>query len=274
LVNYTFFSNIIFGNSYAPIFNIYKKKKNFIYHINIKGSLVYTILQKNFIYYKILNICKQNKFDNAIFCYGISDLLYYYPKKKYIDNIDVLKNIYLEIEKFVIFIYNLPNIKNKYILGLLPIPIKIKEYKNFMMFHNYDINSNIYSKDAEKNFIDIENKIINYNKLLDKYCNSYKINFCNIYDNILKNNKIKDIYIMKYDPIDMHLNYEYLLLTFLKYTKLNFLLYYHNNNMNELLFELKNNYNKYLKKNLVKLNKMNLYDKYKFNYIKYKKISV
>jgi len=118
---------IVFGKSYTKIFYIFKKIKNFFYNLNIKGALIHTILQKNFIYSKILNTIKKNNFDNAIFVYGISDLLFYYPKKKYIDNIDVLEKIYSNIEKFVKFVSNLPNITNKYIIGLLPIPITIKE---------------------------------------------------------------------------------------------------------------------------------------------------
>jgi len=97
---------IVFGKSYTKIFYIFKKIKNFFYNLNIKGALIHTILQKNFIYSKILNTIKKNNFDNAIFVYGISDLLFYYPKKKYIDNIDVLEKIYSNIEKFVKFVSN------------------------------------------------------------------------------------------------------------------------------------------------------------------------
>ena len=259
------YETIIFGGSYARIF------KYFLPNVTIyKGATIKGLLNKNNNYINILNKL-ENKYENGIFHFGITEFQIYYILKRYINKIDhdtLIKNIYNFAEQYVKLISELPNLNNKYICNILPSVINssyLDEYINI----NIKSQGNILDEDIKNIKIYLTTKINKYikkfNKLLKKYCKIYNIYYVNIYKLLYdKNKKIKEFLIINNIFKDeTHMRYGYLFLYYVSYTKLKFLI--KDINLKELINQIKNDENNFLINKLEKMNIEKYFDKYKFN---------
>ena len=136
--------------------------------------------------------------------------------------------MYENAEEYVKIISNLKNIKNKIILGVLPNHIKNEIYRDFLTGYGTFNHENIHLvEDEDMDYLFRNSIIIHYNNFLSKYCKVYNVQFCNVYNNLIDNNgDVHKIVILKHNYRNIHINYEILLLVYLKKC-LNFLLKYY-----------------------------------------------
>lgn len=237
---------IAFGDSFINMFSPFLSFKTHIFKINkYKGATMKGIINKNENYDDILAKLNKYDYDYAFFGFGQVDFFFYYYFKKYVKNENnVLEKMYDNAEEYVLNISELPNVKQKIIFGILPSHIKNEIYKDFLVGYG------IVSKELidsipidDMDYYERNKRIIHYNNLLAKHCKKYNIIFCNVYDYLMINNKVVDIVLLKHNERNIHINYEILLLVYLKKC-LKFLLQYYD--INEIYNIMEYNYNKYM----------------------------
>ena len=221
---------IAFGDSFINTFSTLSalSKKNFK-TVKFKGATFKGIVNKNENYEYILKLLKTNSYDYGFFGFGQVDLFFSYYYNKYLKNDpDTLKKMYENAEEYVKIISNLKNIKNKIILGVLPNHIKNEIYRDFLTGYGTFNHENIHLvEDEDMDYLFRNSIIIHYNNFLSKYCKVYNVQFCNVYNNLIDNNgDVHKIVILKHNYRNIHINYEILLLVYLKKC-LNFLLKYY-----------------------------------------------
>jgi hypothetical protein len=260
---------IAFGDSFIEVFYILRNK-NFEMH-TYYGTPIKGLINKNDKYNDICEKLSLKKYDYGFFSFGQVDFYYYIYKKKYLDkNLDILDKIYDNCEKYVKLIYDLPNIKYKYISGIYPNHITNKNYKKMLIKYNIFTADNVDLISNED--LEYENRnswIKQYNLLLEKYCKKYNITFCNIYDFIVdKKGIVYNIVLLRHDPYEIHLNSEILLFVYLK-KYLSFLLKYYK--LDYIYKKAEKYYNIYLQR---VLNKMKIYNDLNYNNYKFNRKKV
>ncbi len=258
---------IAFGDSFINIFLPFKGKNFKI--CKYAGSPIKGLINKNEVYTDILNKLKSSEinYDYGFFAFGQVDFFFYYYKKLYLDNNkNILNEIYENSINYVKLVKELPNIKEKYILGILPNHITNENYKKFLI--NYSVfnndNINLIDNSLELDYVIRNSRIIQYNKLLEIHCKTYGINFCNIFDYLIdKNGLVNSILLLEHNLCNVHIKYEILLFVYLKKC-LKFLNKYYDKNK---IFNIaENNYNLYIKNVLIKYKIFNdkIYNERKF----------
>jgi len=242
---------ISFGDSFVNIF--YPLNDN-IRIIKYKGATIKGLINRNDNYQDILDKLR-TRYKYGFFVFGQVDFFFYYYYKKYLmKEKNILKSMYDNAINYIKLIKDLPNIENKYVFGILPRQIKTNNYKKILTGYGIFTEENI-NLVKNYNLIKHNKRIQKYNSLLEKYCNQYNITFCNIFDYITTNLKINKLFCLSND-LNIHLNFEYLLVIYVKY-KLQFLLQYHD--MNELIKLCKNSYNSYLESKTHKVEKKHFF---------------
>jgi hypothetical protein len=240
---------IAFGDSFINTFSTLTNENFKVF--KFKASTMKGIINKNENYKKILNKLENNKYDYGIFCFGQVDFFFSYYFKKYLEKDDkTLEKMYNYAEDYVKVISNLKNIKNKIILGVLPNHIANENYKKFLIGYGIFTIDNInLVSDEDIDYISRNSIIIQFNILLSKYCKIYNIIFCNVYNNLIDSSGyLHNCLLLKHNELNVHINYEILLLVYLKKC-LNFLLKFYDINKIYKIMEIQ--YNKYIRpKNL------------------------
>ena len=236
---------IAFGDSFI---NTFSSLSNQNFKIKkFKGATMKGIINKSENYKEILKILEKTEYDYGIFGLGQVDFFFYYYHKKYIDkDLDILSKIYKNAKVYVSIIANLENIKKKIILGILPSHITNENYRRFLVGYGIFTNENInLITDIDIDYIGRNSRIIHYNKLLRKHCKKNNVYFCNAYKYIINaNGYVNEIILLKHNEINIHVNYEILLLVYL--TKcLKFLLQYYD--INNIIDIAEKNFNEYMK---------------------------
>ena len=242
---------IAFGDSFINTFSTFSSISNNFKVCKFKAATMKGIINKNENYKKIINNLDKNYYDYGFFGFGQVDFFFSYYFKKYLDNENkILEKMYNYAEEYVKLISNLKNIKNKIILGILPNHIKNENYRRFLIGYGIftEENINIVS-DEDIDYISRNSIIIQFNILLSKYCKKYDIIYCNAYNNLIdKNGYLHSIILLKHNDLNVHINYEILLLVYLKKC-LKFLLNYYD--INNIYDVMEKRYNEYIRpKNL------------------------
>lgn len=261
---------VAFGDSNINILGALKTKNFDIYKFS--GISMKSIVNKTEHYDKIVNILKKGNYDCAFFLFGVVDVNFYYYYKKYKKNEEDVENKMYEYTKEYVKLIDELNVKNKYILGILPSHIFTEDFKEALQVYG-----TLTENECEKiNIDDIEmvsrnNRVKNMNSIIRKECKKTKsdITFCNIYDYVTENDKLKDIFYLKHNPCNIHQVYEYLLLVYLKKC-LNFLLKYYN--YRKLIKSMEYNFNNYFKDACARNNKSCMYEQNKFDINKINKV--
>jgi hypothetical protein len=210
---------IMFGTSFVNTF-ICLKNENFSI-IKFRGAMIKGLVNKNKNYNDIVNTLDKKKYHYGIFAFGDPDCLFYYYKKKYINNVseNIIENsFYKNVEEYVRLVSEFKNIDNKYILGVSP-PTVTKDEDFRKTLHIYGIlteeeTKKISKKDLKYNFR--LNRFIQFNKILEKSCIKYNVTFCNIFDYLLdKRSRINKIFKLKFNPYNIHYNFEAVLIIYL-----------------------------------------------------------
>jgi hypothetical protein len=232
----------VFGTSFTRVFNSLLSDNFEVYTYD--GAIIKGLLDKNEKYYKIIDILKKNHYKNGIFVFGDPDCIYYYFKKKYIDNEDsniILKRIYNNAKKYVKLINEFKNIDNKYILGVSP-PLIIKNniFRETLIdvIKNDKVIERIPSYDLSYEFR--FNIPLKFNEILKKECKKYNIKFCNIFHVILNNNNQIDKIFRPPDKFEIHYSHEAALIVYLN-TCMKFLL----TNKKKIYEKIKEKHKKY-----------------------------
>lgn len=260
---------IIFGTSFVNTF-LSIKYKNFTI-VKYKGAMIKGLIDKNDNYKSMINILDKNLYNYGLFMFGDPDCIFYYYKKKYVDNCDennIEKVFYKNVEKYVKLVSELKNIDNKYILGVSPpTVIDDEDYRKALTIYGTlteDQANKITKKDLEYNFR--FNRFVKFNKILEESCKKYNINFCNIFNKLLDNNqKIDKLFRLKFNPYNVHYNLEAVLIVYLN-SCLSFLadkniLFAYKDIINKIKLESENYY-----KQLFKINSLdNNFNDYKLD---------
>ena len=239
---------IAFGDSFINSFSTLStiSKKNFKI-VKFKGATFKGLINKNENYTQIVNLLEKNKYDYGIFAFGQVDFFFSYYYNKYLKNDkDALKKMYDNAKEYVMIISNLKNIKNKIILGVLPNHIKNEKYRQFLTgYGTFNIDNIHLVHDDEIDYLFRNSIIIHYNNLLSKYCKIYNIQFCNAYNHLIDNNgNVHKIVMLTHNDLNIHINYEILLLVYLEKTCLHFLLKYYD--IDKIYDIMEYRYNEYM----------------------------
>lgn len=212
-------NTIIFGTSFVNTF-LSLKSKNFTI-IKFKGSMIKGLINKNQNYNSIVTILDKKKYDNALFLFGDPDCIFYYYKKKYVDNINeeiVEDEFYKNVEKYVKLVSEFENIHNKYILGVSPpTVIDDEDYRKILYIYGTltEEQANMVTKKDLKYKFRFD-RFLKFNKILEKSCKKYNINFCNVFNLLLdKNKKIDKIFRLNFNKFNIHYNLEAVLIVYL-----------------------------------------------------------
>jgi hypothetical protein len=263
-------SAIAFGDSFINIFSTIKNKDFKIYKLT--GATVKGLINKNENYTQIINLLNTNYYTYGFFNFGFVDVNFYYFYKKYKNNIHPefnFDNILKYIDDYVCFIKSLKNIKYKIILSIIPNPVKEKYIKNTFLYYKVLNSTEIESIDNN----DLNEKVMfertmMFNNYLSKSCLEHQIKFINFSEKISTNNSINSLFKLAHNKSNIHVNFEYILIYLLN-NDLKFLTNFYD--YEQIIQTAKQNYDKYLYSALKKHNKIELFDKYKFNYDKLQK---
>jgi predicted RNA-binding protein YlxR (DUF448 family) len=210
---------IMFGTSFVNTF--ISLKSNFFSIIKFKGAMIKGLVNKNKNYNDIINILDTKKYHYGMFVFGDPDCLFYYYKKKYINNVNeniIEDSFYKNVEEYVKLVSKFKNIENKYILGVSP-PTVIKDEDFRKSLHIYGILTEEESKKVSKKDLKYNfrlNRFIQFNKTLEESCIKYNVNFCNIFDYLLdKKYRINNVFKLKFNPYNIHYNFEAVLIVYL-----------------------------------------------------------
>ena len=235
------------GDSNVNIFEYFKKFGAKI--MKFSGGPMKGIVNKNENYIKIINQIRKSNPTYIYLIFGIVDLNFYYYFKKYKEN---KKDIFEDIKKYAkeyVKIVSELNVRTKYVIGILPSPIKDKFFRNSL------INYKALSEDMAKSISETDISMVCRNKrteiinnILGEECKKYNINFCNIFPIITTDYKLITLFSLgEFGKYNIHHRYEYLLIVFIK-TCLNFLI--KSSDFNIMIGDLKSNFNHYIKRKL------------------------
>jgi len=235
---------IFFGDSNVQIFEYFKKFGARV--IKFSGAPIKGLVNKNDNYAKIVDTIARNKPTDIVMIFGIVDINFYYYMKKYKENnSDVFENIKSYVKDYVKIVSEL-NVKNKYIIGILPSVIKNKYFRDSL--ENYiklpsEIAKSIPDEDIRMVGRNQRTEIIN--DILAVECKKYNINFCNIFPYVTKNYKMLSLFSLgEYGKYNIHHKYEYMLIVMIS-TCLKFLV--DHIDVSTMIDDLKSEFNKYIK---------------------------
>ena len=214
---------VAFGDSNVNILAPLQNEHFKIY--KFKGVSIKSILNKKDQFNDIVNALKKKKFDCAFFIFGVVDMNFYYYYKTYEqEEKNMMDKIYDYLPEYVSLVNNL-SASNKCIIGILPSHIPTSNFKKMLEIYNTlsPKKYNTLSPEKIKNIddsditISIRNeRVKKINSILSAECDKKNILFCDIYDQITQNDILNDIFYLKHNPHNIHQNYEYLLLVYLK----------------------------------------------------------
>jgi len=261
--------NLLFiGDSNVYIFNYFRKFGAKI--VKFKGAPIKGLVNKNDNYRALISNIKRFKPDHIFLIFGVVDLNFYYYFKKYKEN---KKNIFEDIKTYVkdyVKMVSELDVKNKYILGILPSPIKDKYFRDTLVGYG------ILTEEEVKNVTDDDIMMVNRNKRIEQInnilkteCEKYNINLCDIFPFTTKKYKLRKLFSLgTYSRLNIHHRYEYLLIIFIN-SCLSFLT--KDKDMNIIINDLEKIFNDYIsdriydKEELTKEEKDKLYEKTKFD---------
>ena len=268
LYNYIMNKYLFLGDSNVYIFDYLKNYGAKI--VKFKGTPIKGIVNKNENYEKIINIIQRFRPEYIFLIFGVVDLNFYYYFKKYRENkIDIFEQIKLYVKEYVKIVSEL-NVKNKYIIGVLPSQIRDKYFK--ITLKAYGILTEEEIKKISESDLSIQNRnkrIEEINNIIQNECKKYNINFCNIYNLTTKKYKMRKIFTLgEYGRVNIHHRYEYLLLIFIN-SCLSFLT--KNIDYDKVISDLEKEFNDYISERIFKNKQLNkdeqnkLYEKTRFN---------
>ncbi len=211
--------SIAFGSSFVQIF--FPIESNHFTIVKYKGGMLKGILDKNENYYDMLSRFKKEKYENAFFVLGNPDCNFYYIKKKYIDGEDekeILNTLYKNVQRYVLFVKNIKNVKRKIIINVAP---PIQDDKNYMesiktygVITNNNLLKKIKKSDLSHKFR-LEIRLI-FNSLLKINCEKYGIEFCDTTPYLLdKNGKLENLFKLQHNPVNVHYSFEHVFLVYI-----------------------------------------------------------
>ena len=237
-------NKLFVGDSNVYIFDYFRKFGAKI--IKFKGSPIKGIVNKNEIYQSIIQNINKFKPTDLFLIFGVVDLNFYYYFKKYKEN---KENIFEDMKEYVkeyVKVVSEMNVKNKYIIGILPSAVKDKYFRETLKIYGIlpeDVANSIPEEDLS--MVNRNKRIENINSILEEECKKYNINFCNIFPFITKDYELIKLFSLgKYGKYNIHHKYEYLLVVFIK-TCLHFLI--KGKDLDNIIDELKSEFNKYVK---------------------------
>ncbi len=237
-------NKLFVGDSNVYIFDYFRKFGAKI--VKFKGAPMKGIVNKNENYKLLLNNINRFKPTDLFLVFGVVDLNFYYYFKKYKEN---KQNIFEDMKNYAkeyVKVVSELNVKNKYIIGILPSPIKDKYFRETLKIYGIlpeDIANTITEDDLL--MVNRNKRIEIINNILEEECKRYNVNFCNISSIITKDYQLIKLFSLgKYSRYNIHHRYEYLLIIFIKKC-LNFLI--KNKDFDTIVDELKSVYNNYIK---------------------------
>jgi hypothetical protein len=247
-------NKLFVGDSNVYIFDYFRKYGAKI--IKFKGAPMKGIVNKNDNYQALINNINRFKPTDLFLVFGVVDLNFYYYFKKYKEN---KSNVFEDIQKYAkeyVKIVSELNVKNKYIIGILPSAIKDKYFREALTIYGI-LSEDIVNTIPEEDLLMVNrNKRIEIiNNILEEECKKYNVNFCNIFPIITKEYELIKLFSLgKYGKYNIHHKYEYLLVIFIK-NCLNFLI--KDKDFDKILDELKSVFNKYIKNRIYEDTKEN-----------------
>jgi hypothetical protein len=212
-------NTIVFGSSFSDVFLPLESNKLKI--MKFRGAMIKGLLDKNENYHIINETLKNNKYDNGIFMFGDPDCIFYFFKKKYVDNVDdkiIKENIMLNAAKYVEYVSNLKNITNIYICSVFPPNIISGDNFRKSMYIYRTFNEETCNRFLKKNF-KYSNRlqiVLDFNDVLEKECKKHNIVFCNITKYLLNSkNKLSKIFRYPFNPCNVHLCFESVLIVYI-----------------------------------------------------------
>jgi hypothetical protein len=233
---YNIIMKLFFGDSFIGIFKLLKDKDMIVY--KYKGASLKGLIKKDNTNRKdIINIVNTNNIDCCIFSFGQVDLHFSYYYKKFVKKEKfMMKNM---IYNYIKFIHELPNCKNKIVIGIYPSAVNDNDVYD-QLLHYGIITNDIYIDNKHTTSNIRHNLYTKFNKYLEDACKIYNIEYIDIGNIVLnKKNNVKQVFIDPINKYNIHLLWEPLLPIIIKkintcYIKNN---YTHN---------LKNSLNKYV----------------------------
>ncbi len=237
-------NKLFVGDSNVYIFEYLRKFGARV--IKFKGGPMKGIVNKNENYTAILNYINRFSVTDIFLIFGVVDLNFYYYFKKYKENnSNILEDIKNYAKEYVKIVSEL-NVKNKYILGILPSPIKDEYFRGSLVGYGIlteDIVSKIPADDLT--MVNRNKRIEIINNVLEIECKKYNINFCNIFPLITKDYKLNKLFSLgSYGESNIHHKYEYLFAVFVN-SCLKFLI--KDKDFIKILDQLKATFNNYIK---------------------------
>lgn len=260
--------SIFYGDSNVYIFKYLEKYGTRI--VKFRGGPIKGIVNKNENYERIVREVDKFSPENIFLIFGVVDLNFYYYFKKY--GQDNKMNVYDDIKKYVIEYVKIVselNVKNKYILGVLPSQIRDKYFKITLKGYGILTQEQIEKiPESDLTMYSRNKRIEEINNIMEEECKKYNINFCSIYKYTTRNYKMRKIFTLgAYSRINIHHRYEYLFLIFVN-TCLKFLI--KDKDYNRIVSDLQKEFNEYVKvriynnKNRTQEQNDKLYEKTKF----------
>jgi hypothetical protein len=254
------------GDSNINVFSSLTSQLKYVTIHKFKGVSIKSVVNKKDHYDELLKIMRKRSYTDIFCMFGVVDVNFYYYFKKYLNGeLDIFEKMKLYVVDFVKLISEL-NVKTKHIFGIMPSHVKSKHFKSMLTTYGVFNNTNIdLVPDSDCKSISRNARISELNAIIKKECEKRDIDYCDIYNEITTNNKINKMFRLGHNPINVHANYEYLLLVYLnkcvKFVK-------NELNYEKLLDFIENDFNKYLKKTLQKNKIEDQYEKLKFNKVK------
>lgn len=174
------------------------------------------LVKQNKNYENIIKILNSTPTKIGVFVFGEVDLAFYYFYKKYIQHKShVFNTIVSNLKKYVALIASLPNIEKKIIINIPPPFIATSKYIIALEHYiNLPPNANIDTNDIK--YSTRLKKCIDANIIIKDECEKYNIKFINSLPYMLdKKNQLHNIFILHHNRINVHGNFEYMLLLYL-----------------------------------------------------------
>lgn len=239
---------IFYGDSNVYIFNYLQNFGARI--VKFKGSPIKGIVNKNENYDRIIREIKKFNPEYIFLIFGVVDMNFYYYYKKYGKNKE--ENIFDDIKSYIVEYVKIVSeldVKNKYIIGILPSPIKDKYFKITLRGYGILTEEEIEKiPDSDLTMVNRNKRIEEVNNILQDECKKYNINFCNIFPLTTRKYKMKKIFSLgTYSRVNIHHRYEYLFLIFVN-TCLKFLI--EDKDYNKIVNDLEKEFNDYIKERI------------------------
>ena len=152
-------NKLFVGDSNVYIFDYFRKYGAKI--IKFKGAPMKGIVNKNDNYTSLLNSINRFRATDIYLIFGVVDLNFYYYFKKYKEN---KQNIFEDMQKYAkeyVKVVSELNVKNKYIIGILPSAVKDKYFRKTLSIYP------ILTEDVAKTIPEEDLLMVNRNKRIE-----------------------------------------------------------------------------------------------------------